>query len=212
MEIQTRLRAGMVERQTRKHCGDILDIGSGDGDFLRAMRRRGWNATGVELTDEKINRLKERGIATTGPKEWPNLESASFDAVTLWHSLEHLHKPLDVLRHVRRLLKPEGICVIAVPNAGSPQARRDGSRWFGYDVPRHLWHFTPVTLARLLAQTGFAVREFRPTRIDGFTITLLMMHIQRRKDWPRAVIESCLRDVLLARTADDASCMMCIAS
>jgi 2-polyprenyl-3-methyl-5-hydroxy-6-metoxy-1,4-benzoquinol methylase len=202
----------MVEQQARKHRGDLLDIGCGDGDFLRAMRRRGWNTTGVELVDEKRSKLGARGIRAIGPEGWPGLDSASFNAVTLWHALEHLHKPLDVLRHVRRLLKPEGICVIAVPNAASPQARRDGSRWFGYDVPRHLWHFTPVTLARLLAQTGFAVREFRATRIDGFTITLLMMHIQGRKDWPRAIIESCLQDVLLARTAEDASCMMCIAS
>jgi SAM-dependent methyltransferase len=211
MEIQTRVRAKMVERQSRKRRGVLLDIGCGDGDFIRAMRGRGWSATGVELTGEKRDRLARRGVMAIGPGQWPSLPAASVDAVTLWHSLEHLHEPLDVLRHVRRLLKPEGICVIAVPNAGSPQAKRDGSRWFGYDVPRHLWHFTTETIARLLAQAGFAVREFRPTRIDGFTITLLMMHVQRRKDWPHAVIVSFLRDVLMARTADDASCMMCIA-
>jgi SAM-dependent methyltransferase len=175
------------------------------------MRRRGWSVTGVELADEKRNRLQTRGLHALAPKQWLLLQSGSFDAVTLWHSLEHLHQPIDVLRNIRRLLAPGGICVLAVPNAGSPQARRDGASWFGYDVPRHLWHFTPATLTRLLDQTGFVVREFRPTRIDGFTITLLMMHIQRRRDWPRAIIKSFIRDVLMARTVDDASCMMCIA-
>jgi SAM-dependent methyltransferase len=212
IELQTRVRARMVERQARKRHGSVLDIGCGDGDFLLAMQRRGWIATGMELAAEKRDRVRNRGVRAIGPEEWPSLQSESLDVVTLWHALEHLHRPLDALQHVRRLLKPGGICVIAVPNAGSPQARRDGSMWFGYDVPRHLWHFTPETLARLLSQTGFSVREFRPTRIDGFTITLLMLHIQSRPDWPRAIIESALRDVLLARTADDASCMMCIAA
>lgn len=212
LEIQTRVRARMVERQAGKRSGMVLDIGCGDGDFLRAMRRRGWKTVGVELTNQKRNRLNERGICAVGPDDWSNLETESFDAITLWHALEHLHQPLDVLRCVRRLLKPGGVCVIAVPNAGSPQAKREGTMWFGYDVPRHLWHFTPATLARFLTQSGLTVREFRPTRIDGFTITLLMMHIQRRKDWLRAVLQSSWRDVLLARTANDASCMMCIAS
>jgi len=212
MELQTRMRARMVERQAGTRCGNILDIGCGDGDFLRAMRRCGWHAIGVELTDEKRNKLTALGIHAVGPNDFPKLKDESFDAVTLWHALEHLHQPLDVLRRVRRLLKPGGVCVIAVPNAGSPQATRDGAMWFGFDVPRHLWHFTPETLARFLAQSGLSVREFRPNRIARFTISLLMMHIQRRKAWPRAVLHSLLRDVLLARTVDDASCMMCIAS
>ncbi len=211
LEIQTRVRAGLVQQQAGKRRGNLLDIGCGDGDFLRAIQRRGWNGTGVELSDDKRNRLKRKGIPAIGPREWPNLPNASFDAVTLWHALEHLHNPVEVLRHVRRLLKPAGACVIAVPNAGSPQARRDGSTWFRYDVPRHLWHFTPATLEAILTHAGFAVREFRSARIDGFTITLLMMHIQRGKDWPRALIESGFRDVLMVRTAADASCMMCIA-
>lgn len=212
MEIQTRGYAGIVERHAQKQCGDVLDIGCGDGDFLRTMRKRGWNVTGVELTDETRKKLKGIGIQAIGPEEWPNIPNASFDAVTLWHALEHLHKPDDVLKRVRCLLKPEGVCFIVVPNAASPQAQRDGSLWFGYDAPRHLWHFTPATLERLLIQTGFVIRTWKPLRIDGFTITLLMMYIQRRKDWPRALLESGLMDVLLARKAHDASCMMCIAS
>jgi SAM-dependent methyltransferase len=212
MAIQTAARARMVERRAGSRRGNVLDIGCGDGDFLQAMLRRGWDVTGVELSHEKRKKLKASGIRAVEPDQWPEFPIGSFDAVTLWHSLEHLYEPLDTLRHLRRLLVPGGICVIAVPNADSPQAKRDGAAWFGYDVPRHLWHFTPATLTRLLDQAGFHVREFRPTRIDGFTITLLMMHVQKRRDWKRAVVKSLLRDVLLARTFRDASCMICIAS
>src|SRR5438477_1722203 len=87
MNIQTTLGARLIERLTRRHRGNLLDIGCGDGDFLRTMIRRGWNGTGVELAADKRALLKERGVAVIAPEEWPHLADGSFDAVALWHSL-----------------------------------------------------------------------------------------------------------------------------
>jgi SAM-dependent methyltransferase len=103
-----------------------------------------------------VEAVRALGIpAVQGSLPHPDLAGSSFDLVTMMHSLEHVHDPLQVLRAARELLVPGGRLVVAVPNIESLPFRWFGSSWFGLDLPRHLTHFTPRTLPLMLRWAGF---------------------------------------------------------
>lgn len=136
----------------------LLDVGCASGLFLEAMQYyAGWQVEGVELNQQAAHATSERlGIPVfAGPLEAANFPDATFDAITLWDVLEHLHDPVASLRELRRILKPGGALFVRVPNAASYVARGCGRYWSGYDLPRHMTSFTPRTLSQMLRQTGF---------------------------------------------------------
>jgi SAM-dependent methyltransferase len=137
--------------------GRLLDFGCGGGSFLVEMSRNQWKVTGVDVSAAAVQRVRgELGLrALVGSLPHPELEQASFDVITMWHSLEHVHAPLEVLRAAHRLLTPGGKLVVAVPNIDSLPFRWFGARWFGLDLPRHLTHFAPWTLHLMLERAGF---------------------------------------------------------
>ncbi len=112
----------------------LLDVGCGDGTFLSAARDRGWQVAGTEM-NPAIARAQ-------GIRVWEELSAAAaeapYDCVTLWHSLEHMRSPRDVIEQASALLKPGGTMLVAIPNADGLQASVFGPRWFHLDVPRHL--------------------------------------------------------------------------
>ncbi|MBA3414964.1 MAG: class I SAM-dependent methyltransferase, partial [Chloroflexia bacterium] len=138
--------------------GRVLDIGCGNGDFLRFLKRRGWEVAGTDFSAEAAALARAKGI----PVHRGDLASAAFpdrafDVVTLWHVVEHLPHPHRELDEVERILRDDGLLVIEVPNSDCPTRRLCGTAWRQLDVPRHLQHFTPETLAAMLARSGFAV-------------------------------------------------------
>ncbi len=136
--------------------GRALDVGCGDGDFLAHLRRRGWQVVGLELSAAAAGRARERGVEVREEElEAAGFAPGSFDLVTLWHVLEHLPDPRRALEEARRVLRPGGLLVLEVPNISSPTFRLCGERWFPLDVPRHLQHFDPRSLERILALSGF---------------------------------------------------------
>jgi SAM-dependent methyltransferase len=142
----------------REGARRLLDIGCASGLFLEAMQQRpGWQVEGVELHEQTARAVSRRlGIPVfAGPFEAARYPDRSFDALTLWDVLEHLHDPLASLREMRRILRPGGVLFIRVPNAASYLARLFGRYWVGYDLPRHMTIFTPRTLAHMLARAGF---------------------------------------------------------
>lgn len=140
--------------------GRILDIGCGQGDFARAMRKAGWDVAATELDKQVLAELREEGIDARPPHGAEFSEP--FDAVTLWHVLEHSDDPLGLIGQVATWLRPGGFVFVGVPNAASPQARLFGRHWLAWDVPRHRVHFTAATLRRLLQSAGLdVVRESR---------------------------------------------------
>lgn len=143
--------------------GRLLDFGCGGGSYLARMADLGWQVTGLDASDEAVRTVRaELGCeALLGTLPHPDLAPGSFEAVTLWQSLEHVHDPLGVLREALRLLVPGGVLVVAVPNFDSPARGWFGERWQGYDLPRHLTHFTPGTLGGMLRAAGFRVGAVR---------------------------------------------------
>lgn len=142
-----------------KQPGRLLDVGCGTGIFLDAMRRHGWQVQGVELNEGAARYSRDRlGLDVfVGPLEQAYYPDNTFDAVTLWDVLEHLPSPRLALQTFRRILKPDGLLVFRVPNAGSLDARLFGRYWAGWDLPRHYFAYDRQSARRLLEQSGFDV-------------------------------------------------------
>lgn len=160
-EIFFRGRRKQIERHVQR--GRLLDIGCGDGRFVHYMAAHGWEAVGFDISpiaralarQQANDRVRILGGRLTDH----HLPERSFDLITLWQVLEHIGEPLPLLRHLARLLKPGGLIVIAVPNLDSVQAKMTGAYWWGLDVPRHLTHYAPGPLRRVLTAAGFLVRR-----------------------------------------------------
>lgn len=141
--------------------GRLLDVGCGAGRYLVQMRALGWHVEGLDASAEAAAALTARtGIAVhVGTLPHPALKPGMLDAVTLWASLEHVHQPREALEAARALLRPGGVLALSVPNLASWSARTFGAGWYGLDLPRHLVHFTPSTLAALARRAGFEACE-----------------------------------------------------
>jgi 2-polyprenyl-3-methyl-5-hydroxy-6-metoxy-1,4-benzoquinol methylase len=146
--------------------GRLLDFGCGGGKFLEQMYAAGCQVVGVDMVDRVVERIREElGLhALARDLGSPELAPSSFDVITMRQSLEHVHDPLEVLRQARRLLVPGGKLMVWVPNLDSVAFRWFGSAWFGLDLPRHLTHFTPATLRRMVGEAGFQVERLRMIR------------------------------------------------
>jgi SAM-dependent methyltransferase len=131
-------------------------LGCSDGRFLDQLRRAGWDAVGVEPAEAPARRAQQQGLVVqVGVLEPGMFPEGSFDACFAWMVIEHLHDPRATLDEVRRLLAEEGWLAFSVPNYGCWEPRAFGRYWFPLDPPRHLHHFHPRTLRRLLADSGF---------------------------------------------------------
>ena len=144
-------------------AGRVLDVGCGPGGNLATLQEQGWEVYGVEMSPAAVAQARVRvgDRIYAGTLETAPFADGFFDVVLFSHSLEHLFSPVDALTRARRLLRPEGLLVIAVPNAGSLEAKLFGPCWFPWQLPRHLYHFEQETLKRLLKRAGFRVVRFR---------------------------------------------------
>jgi len=131
--------------------GKLLDIGCGDGAFLLAAKSYDWKTFGTEMNPMKA---KKKGVLVFDDIRQAE-NHAPFDCITLWHTLEHMSDPLALLHRLRLLLSAGGVLWIAVPNAGGWQSQLFGKHWIHRDVPRHLYHFNPKSLQKLLNKAGF---------------------------------------------------------
>lgn len=140
---------------------DLLDVGCGDGLLVAEARRAGLLAHGVDRPGAPLWPGCDPAWRRSGDIEGLDEPSGRWDVVSLFHVVEHLREPLQVLRKVHGWLRPRGILVIQVPNAASLQSRIFRHRWYGFDIPRHLVHWTQPTLTRALQQTGYEVAATR---------------------------------------------------
>jgi SAM-dependent methyltransferase len=146
----------------RRHCPygrTLLDVGCGSGAFLRAMQQVNpeWQVAGTDPSAAAVALVQQAGYrAYHGTLEQLDLPRQQWDAVTLWHVLEHLPDPVGTLVYIRtQLLAPQGVLFLAVPMADSWDARLFGRDWVGWELPRHFMVFTHATLQQMLATSGF---------------------------------------------------------
>ncbi|MFN3138327.1 MAG: class I SAM-dependent methyltransferase [Allomuricauda sp.] len=159
-----------VESQIDKPI-NLLDVGAGTGDFLITAQDAGFKVTGVEPNEKARGLAKEKGMEL-----WPTLDKLAvqkFQAITLWHVLEHLPNLQKQVSNLVELLEDDGVLVIAVPNFKSWDAQHYKSFWAAYDVPRHLWHFSKTAISKLFAPHGLQVVKTKPMWFDAFYVSLL---------------------------------------
>lgn len=144
----------------RSHGTRMLDIGCGNGALLEIFEKAGWSAAGVEKAPPEhfVSEAVQKKIFIGDLRDAP-FAPRSFDVITFFHVLEHLPEPRAYMEKARELLALNGLLVIEVPNIASFQARMTGGAWFNLDVPRHVFHFTPLSLTRLLDETGFRLEK-----------------------------------------------------
>jgi SAM-dependent methyltransferase len=161
--------------------GDLLDVGCGRGDLAAAFARRGWRASGVDISPDAVASARAQGVdARTGTLATVGLAPSSFDAVVMRHSLEHVPDPVAELERVRELLRPGGRVAVSVPNFDSWERRRFGSAWFHLDLPRHRTHFTPASLRLALTKTGFEVVSAETSGDAGSLLATLQYRVAGR--------------------------------
>jgi len=150
----------------------VLDIGSGTGDFLLACKQNGWNIDGVEPND-KANKETRNKTLTEITKDISELGNKQFDVITMWHVLEHIPNLNEYVSKLKKLLNPNGTLVIAVPNYKSYDAAYYKEFWAAYDVPRHLWHFSRLSIDKLFQLANMKVTQTLPMKFDSFYVSLL---------------------------------------
>jgi 2-polyprenyl-3-methyl-5-hydroxy-6-metoxy-1,4-benzoquinol methylase len=169
-----RQKRSLVVKTTGLQQGSLLEVGAGTGFFAEAMIRAGWQVTALEPDPGARRLAKERAALHLQPaEELYQLPAASFDVITLWHVLEHVHDLSGYLQQFHRLLRPHGWLIVAVPNYQSTDAAHYGAHWAAYDVPRHLYHFSPDSMNRMLASQHFKLSQLRPMWLDAFYVSLL---------------------------------------
>ena len=151
--------------------GKILDIGAGTGDFLLEAKNKNWETVGVEPNEKAKSIAIKKGVLFADTIE--KLESNSFDVITLWHVLEHVPDVVHQVAELKRLLKPSGTLIIAVPNFKSFDAKYYKTFWAAYDVPRHLWHFSKTAIEKLFDKQNMNLVAVKPMWFDSYYVSLL---------------------------------------
>ena len=186
-------RARFVERYLPEK-GRALDVGCATGEFLLELGRRAWQVVGVEISQAAAQTAIEAGLdVRVGTLEQSGLEASSYDLVTLWDVIEHLHDPVGALGEIRRLLKPAGLLVMSTPDLSALDARLFGDYWAGLDIPRHLCLFDPVMMSRLLEQGGFELVA-RRYLTGSYSVALMSARAWLRdRRWPAPAQAGALR-------------------
>ena len=159
---------------TKKTTGNLLDIGAGTGAFAHYMQQTGWKVTGLEpdKTARDVAFTKHQ-LSLDTPEKLFEFEEGTFDAITMWHVLEHVHNLDGYFNAFKKILTKEGKLFIAVPNYTSFDAQHYQEYWAAYDVPRHLYHFSPLSIEKLAKKYGFMVSAIKPMWYDSFYISMI---------------------------------------
>jgi len=180
-------KLSMIKKYQEK--GEVLDIGCATGQFLHYMSGHGWKTTGIE-PDEKTRALaiEEYALEVFPEEKLNEFGKSKFDVITMWHVLEHVSDLNGRMKQLNALLNPEGTLIIAVPNCDSYDAVKYGQFWAGYELPRHLYHFTKSDMKLLAKKNGFTIVNILPMKFDAFYVSLLSeKYIHSKMRWMPAL-------------------------
>ena len=167
--IALKNKLNLINSESEK--GNLLDIGAGTGDFLVVAKKDGWQITGIEPGEKPRNIAIQKGVSFAN--DLAELQDNSFDVITMWHVLEHVPDLEFQIKELKRLIKPNGTILIAVPNFNSFDANYYGEFWAAFDVPRHLWHFSKTAIEKLFAVENLKLVKIVPMKFDSFYVSLL---------------------------------------
>lgn len=162
----------LVQKQTNGKA--VLDIGAGTGHFLNACKEAGFQSIGLEPDEDARKFAKDNFQVELRPlEELHSLDHNSKDVITMWHVLEHVYELRKDLDQITKVLKEDGTLIVAVPNMNSFDAKHYKAFWAAYDLPIHLYHFTPKDIAQLFDQYEMEVAEILPMKFDSYYVSML---------------------------------------
>ena len=162
-------KLGLI-KSLKKDAKNILDIGAGTGDFLSFIQSESMSVTGIEPNPKARELAKNKGFFLE--EDIKNVKGKLFDVITMWHVLEHIPNLEETIIDLESLLKPNGVLIVAVPNFYSFDAAYYKSLWAAFDVPRHLWHFSKVSMNKLFIDK-FSLLKISPMVFDSFYVSIL---------------------------------------
>lgn len=180
-----------------KEPGLLLDFGCGTGEFLNEMKQAGWQVRGVEPSP--VARSKATALLMTPltvASSLAKLPNGQYDVITMWHVLEHIEEIESTLQDVHHVLKQDGVIFVAVPNHESHDAKHYREHWAGYDVPRHLWHFSKTAIQRLFENHGLELQQIIPMKLDAYYVSLLSENYLHPKSKISSSIRACYQGFL----------------
>jgi len=153
--------------------GKYLDYGCGTAELLTKANKNGWKVTGIEPNEKARNlaNLKLEGKIYETIDELA--KGSSFDIITLYHVLEHVHLLRKTVKKLIKHLKSDGYIILAVPNPESHDAIKYAKHWAGWDVPRHLYHFNHQAIQNFGEIFDLQLNKEMPMRFDSFYVSLL---------------------------------------
>lgn len=167
-------KAALVKRVSGLSEGSLLDYGTGTGYFANTMVCQGWKVKAIEKSPQaRAFAKKQFGLDVEAEHSLKDYPSMSLDVVTLWHVMEHLEHLNEMWETLHRILKDKGVLIVAVPNPESYDARKYKEWWAAYDVPRHLWHFSPSAMQCFGEKHGFVLEKEHPMPFDAFYVSML---------------------------------------
>jgi len=189
----------------------LLDVGCGTGDFLKTAQQNNWQISGIEPNKEArdiANKKTNNSVFET--EQLLKFKPNSFNVITLWHVLEHLPNLEEQIAIFKKLLKPNGTLIIAVPNYKSYDAKHYKQFWAAYDVPRHFWHFNQASISKLVSKQSFKVEKVKPMWFDSFYVSMLSEKYKSGKMNPIKAIWVGLLSNVKAITTKEASSLIYI--
>ena len=167
-------KKNIILSATALNSGKLLDIGTGTGYFPNIMNQYGWEVEGVEQDETtRNNAISKFQFKIHDTSKFYKLPVESYDAITMWHVLEHVHDLDGYLKKINSILKPNGAFIVAVPNHTSYDQEYYKEYWAAWDIPIHLWHFNPSTMKKLMVKYEFKVEQIIPMPFDAAYVSML---------------------------------------
>jgi 2-polyprenyl-3-methyl-5-hydroxy-6-metoxy-1,4-benzoquinol methylase len=193
------------------HKGHLLDIGAGTGAFVHSMFQKKWTVTGLEPdASTRAKAFENYNIELKSTDVIFDLPPNEYEVITMWHVLEHVHDLKPYIQQCFKSLKHNGRLIIAVPNYTSFDASFYNKYWAAYDLPRHLYHFSPNSMKVLLNQYGLEIVSIQPMWYDSFYVSLLSEKYKQsgKMGLIRAVIIGCISNILAMFNPSKASSLI----
>lgn len=163
----------LLKTQLPSPKNKLLDFGCGTGEFAGFVKSKKWDVTCTEPSEKAASYARKEHHLDVYEDLETLPQEKTFDAITAWHVLEHVHEPGKTLEKLRALLNDDGCLILALPNYKSTDARFYKEMWAGLDVPRHLYHFSPESVQILSETHGFEIIRVKRMMLDAFYVSLL---------------------------------------